>query len=506
MAGGIADERQLEEFGYKQELPRVLRLWTNWAIGFAFISPIVGLYTVVALGAATAGPAWVWSVPIVIAGQLLVALVYAQLAARWPIAGGIYQWSRRLIGPRYGWWAGWIYIWALILTLSTVAYGGGGFLGQLVGIDAPTTGQSILLALLMMLITTTVNVIGLQLLRYTVNIGIACEAVASVGIGIALILFFRQQPVSVLTDTGGVADGGSYLPAFVAAVAIAGWILLGFDACGSVAEETRDAARQVPKAIVMSIVCVGIVDLIAAFALVLGNPDIPAMVSGEQADPVSAAVVAGLGSWAKTPFLVVVVTSFIACGIAVQGATVRVVFSYSRDGMFPLAHVWRKVAALEPLAGLRDAARGRPRVARLRLRERPERPRRVRHRRVLRRLPRAGRRRALSARQGPVAGRERPVRPPRARRDRRQRRGRRLARLRDGQHRVAAQHGPAVVAELRLPDRDRGVRPPRPRVLPHAAPRPALRAGRRRRPGGRAGGRRGRRPGRPAAEREPAQT
>ena len=134
-----------------------------------------------------------------------------------------------------------------------------------------------------------------------------------------------------------MADGGSYLPAFVAAVAIAGWVLLGFDACGSVAEETRDAARQVPKAIVMSILCVGLVDLIAAFALVLGNPDLPAMVSGEQADPVSAAVVAGFGSWAETPFLVVVVTSFIACGIAVQGATVRVVFSYSRDGMFPLA-------------------------------------------------------------------------------------------------------------------------------------------------------------------------
>ena len=83
-----------------------------------------------------------WSVPIVIVGQLLVALVYAQLAARWPIAGGIYQWSRRLVGPRYGWWAGWIYIWALILTLSTVAYGGGGFLGQLVGVDDPTHGRS----------------------------------------------------------------------------------------------------------------------------------------------------------------------------------------------------------------------------------------------------------------------------------------------------------------------------------------------------------------------------
>ena len=86
MAGGVADERQLEEFGYKQELPRVLRLWTNWAIGFAFISPIVGLYTVVALGATTAGPAWVWSVPIVHRRQMLVALCLR--AARRALADG----------------------------------------------------------------------------------------------------------------------------------------------------------------------------------------------------------------------------------------------------------------------------------------------------------------------------------------------------------------------------------------------------------------------------------
>jgi amino acid transporter len=211
-------------------------------------------------------------------------------------------------------------------------------------VDDPSTGQSILFALLMMAITTTVNVIGLQLLRYTVNIGIACEAIASVGIAVALILFFRQEPVSVLTDTSAVAEGGSYLPAFVAAIAIAGWVILGFDACGSVAEETRDAARQVPRAIVFSLIAVGLVDIIAAIALVLGNPDLPGMISGAQADPVSAAVVAGLGSWAETPFLVVVVTSFIACGIAVQGATVRVVFSYSRDRMFPGASLWSRVS------------------------------------------------------------------------------------------------------------------------------------------------------------------
>lgn len=127
----------LETFGYAQELPRVLQLWTNFAIAFAFISPVVGLYTVVALGTQTARPAWVVATLVVIASQLLVALVYTQLAERWPLAGATYQWSRRPIGARYGWWAAWVYIRALTITLYAVAYSGGLFLARLFGIDNP---------------------------------------------------------------------------------------------------------------------------------------------------------------------------------------------------------------------------------------------------------------------------------------------------------------------------------------------------------------------------------
>lgn len=344
MSATTDDERLLEQLGYTQELPRILRFWTNWALGFAFISPVVGLYTVVALGAQTAGAAWVWTLPIVVCGQLLVAFVYAELAGRWPVAGGIYQWSRRLIGPKYGWWAGWIYLWALVLTLSTVAYGGGFFLGQLIGWESDSARDSVLLALIVMVAFTAVNAVGLQLLRWVVNIGIACEAVASVGIGIALIALFREQPVSVLVDTSTAPGEGSFLPAFVAALAIAGWVILGFDACGSVAEETRNAARRVPRAIVVSLVTVGLVDILAAVALILAHPDIGAVVSGAAADPVSGAVVAAFGEWAATPFLAVVVTGFIACGIAVQATGVRVVYSYARDGMIPLSRLWSRVS------------------------------------------------------------------------------------------------------------------------------------------------------------------
>jgi hypothetical protein len=45
----LTDEGVLESFGYKQELKRSLSFWTNFAVGFAFISPVVGLYAIISL-------------------------------------------------------------------------------------------------------------------------------------------------------------------------------------------------------------------------------------------------------------------------------------------------------------------------------------------------------------------------------------------------------------------------------------------------------------------------
>ena len=70
---------------------------------YAFIN-IFGL----AIGAA-GGTFW-FGFLVVFAGQMLVALVFAQLVSRWPIEGSIYQWSRRLIGNGYGWFSGWVAI------------------------------------------------------------------------------------------------------------------------------------------------------------------------------------------------------------------------------------------------------------------------------------------------------------------------------------------------------------------------------------------------------------
>jgi hypothetical protein len=103
-----ADAARLRELGYEQELRRGLRIFDSVAMGFATISPVVGLYAVVLVGMVVAGTAWLWVLPLALAGQCLLLSVYSELASQFPISNGSYQWSRRLIGPRYGWFNGWV--------------------------------------------------------------------------------------------------------------------------------------------------------------------------------------------------------------------------------------------------------------------------------------------------------------------------------------------------------------------------------------------------------------
>jgi amino acid transporter len=351
-----SDEAVLESFGYKQELRRSLSFWTNFAVGFAFISPVVGLYAIIALATFAAGPAWVWALFIVLAGQLLVASVFAELASQFPIAGGIYQWSRRLTTPTYSWFAGWIYVWTIMLTVTAVAYFGSVWLAAV--FDAtPSANQQVLWALGLLVVTTFVNAIGLNPLKYVVNVGIVAECIASVLIGVLLLLFFRNHPISYLWEGLGAQasfNSGSYFAAFLAAIAISGWAFVGFDSCGSVSEETKDPMRRVPRAILFSLSSVGAVIILNAIAIGLSYEDTQAVMSGEVLDPVTPAVVDAFGSWSEKPFELVVLAAFVACGIAVQATATRVLFSLSRDRMLPgssmLARVGKNKVPLGALA------------------------------------------------------------------------------------------------------------------------------------------------------------
>src|SRR3954454_23736518 len=301
-----ADAARLRELGYPQQLERSLHIFDNVALGFAGISPIVGLYAVVLVGTLVAGPAWIWVLPVALLGQCLLLTVYSELASEFPIAGGAYQWSRRLVGGRYGWFTGWVAMCAYMVANTTVAYLGAPWALVLLGIE-PTANAIVVTGVVLVLVCAGVGALGIGALGRAVKLGICAEVVASIGIGLALLLAFREQDFSLLTHTLGAEalSGGSVGAGMLAALAVAGWVFIGFDACVGAAEETKDAARHVPRAIWMALLAVGFLVILNALAATLAHPDPASVVAGKDLDPVGTAVVSGFGSWASKPFAAV---------------------------------------------------------------------------------------------------------------------------------------------------------------------------------------------------------
>src|SRR3954468_10416333 len=97
-----------EECGYEPELKRTLGSFQVFAVSFAFISVAVGVFGTYDDVLQNAGPVGIWLWPIVVVGQILVALVIAQFAARIPLSGSSYQWASRLANPKIGWMFGWL--------------------------------------------------------------------------------------------------------------------------------------------------------------------------------------------------------------------------------------------------------------------------------------------------------------------------------------------------------------------------------------------------------------
>lgn len=348
------DAARLGDLGYRQELRRSLGVLGNIAMGFAVVSPVVALYAVSMVGTTIAGPAWVWALPVVLVGQCLVVNVYSELASQWPLAGGPYQWGRRLLGPSFGWMSGWVWQFAVMFGNTTVSYLAAPWVFALLGIT-PTPAAMVAVAAAILLGCTAVNAFGIRILSLFVSLGIAAEAVASVLVGFSLLLFFRRHGFSLFTETLGAErlSGGSTVMAFLAVLAVAGWGFIGFDACVSTAEETKDAGRQVPRAMWWALLSVGTVVILNAMAVALAHPDPAAVVAGGDLDPVTTAVVTSFGSWSDKPFVFVVLVGFLACAMASQGGAARGVYSLARDGVFPLSRHVRKVNRRQaPIGGL----------------------------------------------------------------------------------------------------------------------------------------------------------
>jgi urea carboxylase system permease len=356
------DDAQLRSLGIKPELRRTLGFLSNFAIAFSFISVSTGTYGNFGLGLSQAGPAFFWSWPIVIIGQLIVALVFAELASHFPVAGSIYQWSKRLSNRTLGWFTGWFYFWAQVVTVTAVAVivayvidgiHGPVAEGQTAFLDSPdplgVTTMFTFISLATLIVTTLINAYGVRLLSLLNNIGVGTEILGMVVFALILLFFANHNSPAILFDTAGTeaATGGEYLPAFALGMFMALFVVYGFDTAGTFGEETLDAGRQAPRGVIWSVVISGIVGTIFLLAVILAIPDIPTAMT--QFFPIADTITATLtqelvvGITVGEVYLFVILVSVFVCTLAIQGAATRMMFSMSRDRHLPGGAAWGRV-------------------------------------------------------------------------------------------------------------------------------------------------------------------
>jgi amino acid transporter len=357
------DDAQLRALGIKPELRRTLGFLSNFAIAFSFISVSTGSFGNFGVGLGLGGPAAIfWSWVLVVTGQFIVCLGFAELASHFPVAGSIYQWSKRLSNRTLGWFTGWFYFWAQVVTVSAVAVIVGYVIAGFTGggqefLDSPSpvgiANMHTFIAVTTLVITTLINAFGVRLLSILNNIGVATEILGMVVFALILLVFANHQPVSVIFDTGGTeaATGGNYLPAFALGLYMSIFILYGFDTAGTFGEETIDASRQAPRGVISSVLISGAVGLIFLTAVLLAMPNTQESIEEGLAGgfPIATIITASLtaelfaGITVGELYLLVILASVFVCTLAIQGAATRMLFSMSRDRHLPLGSVWGQV-------------------------------------------------------------------------------------------------------------------------------------------------------------------
>jgi urea carboxylase system permease len=342
---------ELAEFGYKQELDRSIGKFASFAAGISYISILTGVFQLFFFGFSVGGPAYWWTWPMVFAGQLMVALLFAELAANYPVAGSIYNWGKRIGTATTTWLGGWMMLTASVVTLAAVALAYQYTLPQIWSafqIVGDGTGKydysinAVLLGSVLIVFTTIINAIGVKLMAQINSAGVFIELIAAVLLIVLLAANITRGP-DVLFETHGTGEGREwgYLGAFLTASLASAYVMYGFDTASSLGEETLDPRRTAPKAIMRAIVASFILGgLILLFAILsvsdINSPDIAA--GGLQF-----VVIDVLGETMGKVFLVCVAIAVTVCCLAVHTATIRMMFAMARDNNLPAGERLAKV-------------------------------------------------------------------------------------------------------------------------------------------------------------------
>jgi urea carboxylase system permease len=348
------DSGGLDDFGYKESLDRSIGKFASFAAGVSYISILTGTFQLFYFGFGTAGPAYLWSWPMVFVGQMAVALCFMELAAKYPVAGSVYNWSKKLGSRIVGWSSGWLMLTASIVTISAVVLAyqlnlprlWSGF--QIIGDGSGTSfaTNAVVLGSVLIVFTTIVNALGVKLMAMINSAGVFIELIAAVMIAIILAINVKRGPDIFFSTQGyGAGESYGYLGAFLVASLASLYVMYGFDTASSLGEETVDPRRTAPKAILRAILASFVIGGAILVFAVMAAPDLNDPKIGDSSGGLQYIVEQVMWGPLGKIFLACIVVAVTVCTLAVHTAAIRLTFAMARDNALPFGE---KLARVNP--------------------------------------------------------------------------------------------------------------------------------------------------------------
>ncbi|MGY1727911.1 APC family permease [Geodermatophilus sp. SYSU D01062] len=331
-AAPAAGAAGVEEFGYRQELKRSLTFTDLLVYGLVFMVPIApfGIFGsvfqasggMIALAYAIGGLAMAFT-----------AASYSQMSRAFPMAGSVYTYAGRGIAQPVGFIAGWMILLDYVLVPALL------YLIAAVAMNSIVTSIPVWVWLIgFVVLNTVVNYFGIEFTARVNKIMLVAEL-------IVLAIFLV---IGVVALASGEGRGFDFSPIYnsdtfslelvFGAVSVAVLSFLGFDGISTLAEENRESARSIGKAMIAALALAGTLFIVQTWVAALLVPDPDTLISeGDAAGTAfyDAAEVAG-GAWLGTLTAIATAVAWgFANSLVAQAATSRLLFAMARDRQLP---------------------------------------------------------------------------------------------------------------------------------------------------------------------------
>jgi basic amino acid/polyamine antiporter, APA family len=334
-------------------LPRTLGLFSLTCFG---IGATIGAGVFVLTGtvaAEHAGPAVVLSFMLASVACALAGLCYAEFASMVPVAGSAYTYAYATLGEAVAWMIGWCLVLEYLFASALVAIGWAGYAGSMfseLGLTLPaaltqapidvssegliaTGGVFNVPASAVVVLCTVLLLAGTELSARINDLIVVGKVAAIVIVGIAGLTFAHAEHWSPFVPPNTTSFGEFGISGVITGAAVVFYAYVGFDAVSAMSQETRDAQRVVPWALIASLAACTVLYALVAL-MVTGLADYRLL---DVADPVYVALdAAGPAlAWAKPLIGAVVVVGLISALLVTLLGQVRIFFAMARDGLLP---------------------------------------------------------------------------------------------------------------------------------------------------------------------------